>query len=76
MKWTPQNATTDDNNTNVGFFDQYALLDFDPLNDGSYLLDTAGRARVHLRINADVADAIRIIPTELIDVQTAGIVAG
>lgn len=71
-----QNATTDDNNTNVGFFDQYALLDFDPLNDGSYLLDTAGRARVHLRINADVADAIRIIPTELIDVQTAGIVAG
>lgn len=70
-----QNATTDDNNSNVGFFDQYALLDFDPLNDGSYLLETAGRARIHLRINADVADAIRIIPTELIEVQTAGIAA-
>lgn len=68
-----QNATTDDNNSNVGFFDSYALLDFDPLNDGSYLLDTAGRARIHLRINADVADAIRVIPTELIEVAGAGI---
>lgn len=68
-----QNATTDDNNSNVGFFDSYALLDFDPLNDSSYLLETAGRARVHLRINADVADAIRVIPTELIEVAQAGI---
>ena len=70
-----QNATTDDNNSNVGFFDSYALLDFDPLDDGSYLLDTKGRARIHLRITADVADAIRIIPTELIDVANAGISA-
>jgi hypothetical protein len=70
-----QNSTTDDNNSNVGFFDSYALLDFDPLNDSSFLLDTAGRARVHLRINADVADAIRILPTELIEVANAGISA-
>jgi hypothetical protein len=68
-----QNSTTDDNNSNVGFFDSYAFLDFDPLDDGSYLLETAGRARCHLRITADVADAIRIIPTELIEVAQAGI---
>jgi hypothetical protein len=71
-----QNATTDDNNSSVGFYDQYALLDFDPLEDSSYLLDTKGRARIHLRINADVADAIRIIPTEIIEVAGAGITAG
>lgn len=70
-----QNATTDDNNSNVGFFDSYALLDFDPLNDSNWLLETAGRARVHLRITADVADAIRVIPTELIEVAQAGITA-
>jgi hypothetical protein len=66
---------TSNANANVGFFDSYALLDFDPLGDSSFLLDTAGRARIHLRINADVADAIRIIPTELIEVAGAGIQA-
>lgn len=70
-----QNATTGNNNTNTGFWDSYALLDFDPLGDDSYLLETAGRARIHCRINAAVADAIRVIPTELIDVQNAGITA-
>lgn len=68
-----QNVQTDDGNSNVGFFDSYAYLDFDPLNDGQYLLETAGRARIHMRINADVADAIRVIPTELIEVAQAGI---
>jgi len=57
------------------WFNNYALLDFDPRMDDSYLLETAGRARVHLRINADVADAIRILPAELIEVATAGISA-
>jgi len=38
------------------------------MHDDSYLLETKGRARIHLRINADVADAIRVIPLELIDV--------
>ena len=45
---------------------QYVYLDFDPLRDNNYLLETEGRGRVHLRINADVADAIRIMPVELI----------
>lgn len=45
---------------------QYAYLDFDPLRDNTFLLETEGRGRVHLRIDADVADAIRIMPVELI----------
>ena len=45
---------------------QYAYLDFDPVRDDQYLLDTEGRGRVHLRITADVADAIRVLPVELI----------
>lgn len=53
------------------FLRQYALLDFDPMRDDAYLLMTEGRARVHLRINADVADAIRIIPMELLAIAGA-----
>lgn len=45
---------------------QYAYLDFDPNRDDMYLLDTEGRGRVHLRITADVADDIRVLPIELI----------
>jgi len=45
---------------------QYVYLDFDPLRNGEYQLETEGRGRVHLRLTADVADAIRVIPTELI----------
>jgi len=55
------------------WFNNYALLDFDPNADDTYLLETAGRARIHLRINADVADAIRLLPAELIEVAGAGI---
>jgi len=44
----------------------YALLDFNPLGDDNYLLATEGRSRVDLLITADVADAIRIIPAEII----------
>jgi hypothetical protein len=68
-----QNALTDRDQAVLGFFDNYALLDFDPNTDDNFLLDTVGRARIHLRINAGVADAIRIIPAELIQVQQAGI---
>lgn len=71
-----QNVVSGNNNAATGFYDSYAYLDFDPWTDDAWLLDTKGRARVHLRINADVADAIRVIPIELIDVAQAGIVAG
>lgn len=62
-----QNATSDKQN-DTSFFDQYRWLDLDPRQDDNWLLDTKGRARVHLRINADVADAIRVMPVELVDV--------
>lgn len=66
-----QDALSDGEHAQIGFFNNYAYLDFDPNLDGEYLLETAGRARVHLRINADVADAIRLIPMELIPVSGA-----
>lgn len=42
----------------------YAFLDFDPLHDGSYQLETAGAADLKLRGNGDAASAIRAIPIE------------
>jgi hypothetical protein len=63
-----QDALIDGEHAQVGFWDNYAWLDFNPNGDDSYLLDTKGRARIHLRINADVADAIRILPLELVDI--------
>lgn len=50
---------------------QYAYLDFDPLMDSTYLLETEGRGRVSLRVNAGVADAIRVLPIELIKLPGA-----
>ena len=54
---------------------QFAYLDFDPIRDNTFLLETEGRGRVHLRINADVADAIRMMPVELITLPGAEAVA-
>lgn len=59
---------TDEQVINPSFLESYGFLDFDPLTDGNFFLDTKGRARVHLRITADAADAIRILPLELVDV--------
>lgn len=42
----------------------YAYLDFDPLRDGSYQLETAGAADLLIRGNGDAAEAIRAIPIE------------
>lgn len=50
---------------------QYAWLDYDPTRNGAFALDTQGRARVHLRINADDAQAIRVIPVERLAIQAA-----
>jgi len=57
--------------SNGSQYAQYGWLEFDPLRDGQYLLPTAGRSRVSLRINADVADAQRIYPIELLTVPGA-----
>lgn len=45
-----------------------ALLDFDPLGDDSYLLDTKPFASLKLRIYADIADLILLHPIELVTV--------
>lgn len=52
---------------------QYGYLDFDPLRDGSYALETRGAGSLDLDINADVAgDAVvRVTPVELVPVGGA-----
>lgn len=64
-----QFQATDEQQQEADFFQNYAYLDLDPLANDEYMLETKGRARVHLRITADVADAIRIIPVELVEVR-------
>ncbi len=64
-----QNAETGVNHPTPAFFDQYVYMDLDPHVDGNWLIDTKGRARVHLRINQEpTADAIRILPVEIVAV--------
>lgn len=46
---------------------QYGYLDFDPLMDGSFSLDTAGASDVELDLNSDVSTGtVRYLPVELI----------
>ena len=48
---------------------QYGYLDFDPLRDGSYSLETAGAASLDLDLNSGVSTGtVRILPVELIKV--------
>jgi len=55
----------------AGVLEQYAYLDFDPLMDGSYMLETAGRADVVIHRDGGTADAGRFIPAELVQVRGA-----
>jgi len=49
---------------------QYAYLDFDPLKDDSYMLETAGHADVELDLNSDVSSGTaRYLPLELVRVR-------
>lgn len=49
--------------------DDYAYIDFDPLEDGQYALKTAGAARVNLRVNTTLASATacRVVVNELVN---------
>lgn len=47
----------------------YAYLDFDPLRDQSYQLETAGAADLKLRGQGDAASAVRALPLERIMVK-------
>lgn len=51
---------------------QYGYLDFDPLRDGSYSLETAGAASLDLDLNSDVTSGtVRVLPVELVRVGAA-----
>jgi hypothetical protein len=51
---------------------QYGYLDFDPLRDGSFSLETAGASSLDLDLNSDVsAGTVRVIPVELVKVGGA-----
>jgi hypothetical protein len=52
---------------------QYGYLDFDPLKDGSFALDTEGAASLDLDMNSDVsAGTVRVMPVELVAIPGAG----
>lgn len=51
---------------------RYSYVDYDPLGDGSFAIKTTGHNRVNLRINQEPgADAIRVLPVELVRVGQA-----
>lgn len=56
----------------AGILEQYAYLDFDPLQDGSFMLETSGRADVVIQRDSGTADAGRFMPVELVPVAGAG----
>jgi len=46
----------------------YAYLDFNPSRDDKFLMPTSGMSALTLRINAGVADEIRLFPMEMVKV--------
>jgi len=51
---------------------QYGYLDFDPLNDDSYALETAGASALDIDLNSDVSSGtVRVLPVERIMVPAA-----
>lgn len=52
--------------------EQYAYLDFDPMRDNAYMLETAGRADVVIQRDVGTADAGRFIPIEYVSIAGAG----
>ncbi len=53
-------------NTDVN---NYAFMDFMPLKDDSYLIDTKGKSRVNVRIVAGDTNPLRVIPVEVMSVR-------
>lgn len=49
-------------------YNRYAFLDYDPTGDDSFALDAKGARRLQLRVNAETADAVRVVPVEVIKV--------
>ncbi len=64
--YTEEQETTDQQGLR-----SYAFLDFDPLKDQSYALETAGAAQLDLDMNSDVAaGTVRLMPLEMVKVPT------
>lgn len=55
----------------ANLWNHYLYLDFDQVKDLGYRLITAGRSRCHFVVTADVADAVRMIPIEVVSLVTA-----
>lgn len=56
----------------IGLVDsKYGYIDYDPLGDGEFAIDTAGRADVVIQRDSGTADAGRALPIELVRVQQA-----
>jgi hypothetical protein len=53
------------------YLERYGYLDFDPLKDGNYLLDTRGAGRVAMRIKYGDGNAASFIPIEVIELKKA-----
>ncbi len=47
---------------------KYLWMDFDPTRDGAYMIDTRAAARLKLRLNMGVDEALNITPVELVTV--------
>ncbi len=47
---------------------KYLWMDFDPTRDGEYMIDTRAAARLKLRLNMGVNEALNITPVELVTV--------
>lgn len=60
-----ETTATFDNDEN---WNQYVFMDFDPTQDDTYSLDTGRKTRFHVRANAETADAVRVVPVEVIKV--------
>jgi hypothetical protein len=61
----PAVETTTRPTVTLGAVDEnYTLMDLDPLFDDSFGMETEGAGRVHVRIDAETADAVRVLPIE------------
>jgi len=52
----------------ISKFDNYTYLDYDPTEDDAYSIVTGGAGRVHLRVDAETADAARFLPIEKMEI--------
>jgi len=50
--------------------ENYALIDLDPFFDDTFGMETVGAGRVHVRMDAETADAVRVIPIERVNSGT------